>query len=191
MNLKHLFGRYCYLGPVIIATLFVVPSCKQGSEQNGMDESAFVFETSNIKGDETDYSRPAVITGHISNREVYPKTTDISISIPFYDRVSEKQTSAIYEDSFAFSFVPYAPRTISMPPYIDHLVVCPGDSIHVELDFADLGEVAYSGKGAENNEKFNDFLVRYYLRVWPGFSTWELVRKGNLLFGNMSTPTFL
>ena len=125
MNLKHLFGRYFYLGLAIIATIFVVPSCKQRSERNGMDESAFIFETANIKGNEADYCRPAVITGHISNREVYPRTTEISIVIPFYDRVSEKQTSTIYEDTFAFSFVPYAPRIISMPPYIDHLVVCP------------------------------------------------------------------
>jgi hypothetical protein len=182
MNLKHLFGSFFHLGLAIIATIFVTPSCQQRSEQNGMDESAFVFETANIKGNEADYSRPAVITGHISHREVYPQTTEISIAIPFYDRVSEKQTSAIFEDTFGFSFMPYAPRTISMPPYIDHLVVCPGDSIHVELDFSDLGKVQYSGKGAENNEKFNDFLVRYYLRVWPGFSTWELDSKGEPAF---------
>ena len=143
-----------------------------------MDESAFVFETTNIKGNEAEYSRPALITGHISNREAYPKTTEISIVIPFYDRVSEKQTSTIYEDAFAFSFVPYAPRTISMPPYIDHLMICPGDSIHEELDFADLGKVVYSGEGAENNEKFNDFFVRFYLRDWPGFSEWELDSRG-------------
>ena len=178
MYLKHLFGSYFLLGLAIFAAIFVVPSCQQRSEQNGMDESAFVFETANIKGNEADYSRPAVISGHISHREVYPNTTEISIEIPFYDRVSEKQTSAIYEDAFAFSFVPYAPRTISMPPYIDHLMICPGDSIHVELDFADLGKVVYSGEGAENNEKFNDFFVRCYLRDWPGFSEWELDSGG-------------
>ncbi len=121
-------------------------SCKQHGQQVQMNESAFVFGTEYIDGDAADYSRPAVITGHISHREVYPNTTVINIEIPFYDRVSEKQTSAIYEDAFAFSFVPYAPRTISMPPYIDHLVVCPGDSIHVELDFADLAKVVYSGR---------------------------------------------
>ena len=178
MNLKYLFGRFFHLGLVIIATISIVPSCQQRSEQNGMDESAFVFETANIKGNEAEYSRPAVITGHISHREVYPRTTEISIMIPFYDRVSEKQSSTIYEDAFAFSLVPYAPRTISMPPYIDHLMVCPGDSIHVELDFADLGKVVYSGKGAENNENLNDFFVRYYLKDWPGFSEWELNSEG-------------
>ena len=178
MYLKHLFGSYFLLGLAFFAAIFVVPSCQQRSEQNGMDESAFVFETANIKGNEADYSRPAVITGNISNRDVYPNTTEISIVIPFYDRVSDKQTSAIYEDAFAFSFVPYAPRTISMPPFIDHLMVCPGDSIHVELDFADLGKVVYSGKGAENNENLNDFFVRYYLKDWPGFSEWELNSEG-------------
>lgn len=159
---------------ILLLTACLVQSCKLKRGDTILDEAAFVFETENIKGNEADYTRPAVITGHISHREVYPKTTEISIVIPFYDRVSQKQTSAIYEDAFAFSFVPYAPRTISMPPYIDHLVVCPGDSIHVELDFADLGKVVYSGKGAENNENLNDFFVRYYLKDWPGVFGVEL-----------------
>ncbi|MBR2198899.1 MAG: TlpA family protein disulfide reductase [Fibrobacter sp.] len=177
IHYDYFHGKAFFPGVLLIAICLTV-SCKQRGVQKGMDESAFVFETSNIKGDEADYSRPAVITGHISHRELYPKTTEISIVIPFYDRVSEKQSSTIYEDSFAFSFVPYAPRTISMSPYIDHLVVCPGDSIHVELDFADLGKVVYSGKGAKNNENLNDFFVRYYLKDWPGFSEWELDSEG-------------
>ena len=128
-------------------------SCKLRGQQVQMDE------------------RPAVITGHITNREVYPKTEEISLVIPFYDRASDKMASAIYDDRFAFSLLPYAPRTISMPPYVAHMVVCPGDSIHVELDFADLAKVVYSGKGTENNEKYNDFHMGYYLpQDWPGFS---------------------
>ena len=175
MSHKHLYTGFAIL-------LCLASSCKQRSVPGGIDESAFVFETENIKGNEADYSRSAVITGHISHREVYPNTTEISIEIPFYDRVSEKQTSAIYEDAFAFSFVPYAPRTISMPPFIDHLVVCPGDSIHVELDFADLAKVVCSGKGADNNEKLNAFHMGYYLPGdWPGFSRMETDAEGNLV----------
>lgn len=149
----------------------LVLSCGHRNKQEVMDESAFIFETSNIKGDAADYSRPVVITGHISNRDVYPKTTEINIVSPFYDRVSQSQSSVISDDAFAFSFVPYSPRTISMPPFIETMMVCPGDSIHVELDFADLGNVVYSGKGAENNKKLNDFHMGYYLSGdWPGFS---------------------
>ena len=173
-NHFSLFEVAVFQGVLFLLIVCLMQSCKQKRVYSIMDESAFVFETENIKGKEADYTRPAVITGHISNREVYPKTTEISIVIPFYDRVSQKQTSAIYEDAFAFSFVPYAPRTISMPPYIDHLMVCPGDSIHVDLDVAELGNVVYSGKGAENNEKLNAFFMRYYLKDWPGFSEWAL-----------------
>ena len=109
-----------------------------------------------------------MITGHIANREVYPNVTEIGITIPFYDRVENKQTSLIYNEGFGFSVLPYAPRTISMAPYVDHMVVCPGDSIHVEIDFAELGEVHFSGNGAENNVKMNEFHMYYYLsHDWP------------------------
>ena len=87
------------------------------SQNPSMDSIDFVFSTENVEGDEAYYSKPAVITGHIANREVYPNTKDVSITIPFYDRVDAKQTSGIYEDRFAFSLVPYAPRTISMEPF--------------------------------------------------------------------------
>lgn len=162
--------RFAFPGIALLATAVFMLSCMQNGQDKGIDESAFIFETSNIKGEESDYSRPAMITGHISHREVYPNTKEISITIPFFDRVSSKQTSTIHEDCFAFSLVPYATRTISMLPYIDQLVVSPGDSIHVELDFSDLGKVAYTGRGAENNEKFNDFHMGYYLKDWPSSS---------------------
>ena len=136
--------RFILLGFSSLISLCFVLSCQQAGRRTEIDESAFVFETSHVDGDEKEYSRSAVITGHISHHEVYQNTKEISITIPFFDRVSNKQRSTIYEDRFAFSLVPYAPRTISMPPYIDHLVICPGDSIHVELDFADLGKVYYS-----------------------------------------------
>ncbi len=85
-----------------------------------------------------------MITGHIANREVYPKTQEISLVIPFYDRVSDKMTSAIYDDRFAFSLVPYAPRTISMPPHVAHMVVCPG--VMYETPFQKRMAADYQGK---------------------------------------------
>lgn len=176
---KCLPGRLFFPGITVVMAACLLFSCKQRGQQVQIDESAFVFRTEYIDGDAADYSRSAVITGHIANREVYPNTKEISITIPFYDRVSDKQTSAIYDDCFAFSLVPYAPRTISMQPYVEHMVVCPGDSIHVELDFANLAKVVYSGKGAENNEKYNDFHMGYYLsKDWPGFSQWDRSAPG-------------
>ena len=165
-NIKTLFLSACTL----------LCACRQ----NVISEPAdFVFSTENIEGDEAYYSKPAVITGYIANREVYPNVTEIAITIPFYDRVDNRQTSLIYEDRFGFSVLPYAPRTISMAPYVDHLVVCPGDSIHVELDFAELGKVRFSGNGAENNVKMNEFYMYYYLsHDWPSHGNYEVAADG-------------
>ena len=58
----------------------------------------FVFTTGNIEGDEGYYSKAAVVTGEIANREVYPNTTEISLTLPFYDRVDSRQTSRIHDD---------------------------------------------------------------------------------------------
>ena len=167
-NIKTLFLSACTL----------LCACRQNVIS---DPAAFVFSTENVEGDEAYYSKPAVITGHIANREVYPNTKDVSITIPFYDRVDTKQTSVIYEDRFAFSLVPYAPRTISMEPFVEHMLVCPGDSLHVELDFAELGAVSFSGRGADNNVKLNDFHMHYYLNVdWPSHGKGTADSAGNM-----------
>ena len=151
---------------VFVTALILLNACRQNTVVEPAD---FVFSTDNIDGDESYYSKPVVITGNIDNHDVYPNVTDISITVPFYDRVDNKQRSVICNDKFGFSVLPYAPRTVSMLPYIDHIVLCPGDSIHIELDFADLGNVTFSGSGAENNVKMNQFHTHYYLNHdWPG-----------------------
>ena len=164
---------------LILASGILCYSCRQNPSTDSTD---FVFSTESVEGDETYYSKPTVITGHIANREVYPNTKDVSITIPFYDRVDTKQTSGIYEDRFAFSLVPYAPRTISMEPFVEHMMVCPGDSLHVELDFAELGAVSFSGRGADNNVKLNDFHMHYYLNAdWPSHGKGTTDSVGNMV----------
>ena len=98
---------------ILISGIFL-SACGQNTTEEAAD---FVFGIENVEGDAKYYSKSAVITGHVANRGVYPDTKNISLTIPFYDRVDTKQTSVIYEDRFAFSLVPYAPRTISMEPF--------------------------------------------------------------------------
>ena len=159
----------------IILTILLT-SCARNI--SGVSEE-FVFTTGNIEGDEAYYSKAAVVTGYIANRDVYPNTTEISLTLPFYDRVDSRQTSRIHDDEFGFSVVPYAPRTVSMAPFVDHMVICPGDSIHVELDFAELGMVRFSGNGADNNVKMNEFHMFYYLsHDWPSHGNYEVAADG-------------
>lgn len=150
--------------------LVAFAACHNG-EQPIFDNGSFIFDTTIIAGDADYYAKPVIITGHITNRDIYPETKEICISLPFYDRVDRKQTSQIWEDdSFSFEFFPYALRDISMSPWVDRFLVSPGDSIHIELDFSDFNNVTFSGRGSENNLKLNAFHMRYYLGDWPSFS---------------------
>ena len=73
-------GMLFFPGIAFMLAVCLLFSCKQRSQQVQMDESAFVFGTEYIDGDAADYSRPAVIKGHIANREVYPKTQSRSMT---------------------------------------------------------------------------------------------------------------
>lgn len=119
--------------------------------------------------------RQAIITGNIANRDVYPNTADITISLPFYDRWDRQQKSRIWDDTtFSFEMQPYALRDISMAPFVDRLLISPGDSLHIELDFGDFNKVSFSGRGSENNEKLHAFHMKYYAAAWPSFSSVDL-----------------
>ena len=175
---RHLFH-------FLFVTVFCALCASCGGQRQKPEGEDGYPEFSNIQGDEQTYSRPVIITGHISHREVYPNTKEISLTIPFFDRVEQQTTSWIGEDgSFALSFLPYAPRSVSIPPFIDHLLVCPGDSIHIELDFADIGTVVFSGDRAEDNAKLHTFYSRYYVNTWP--SDAELIQDGD-----QEIPVFL
>lgn len=66
---------------IILISGILLGACVQNITEG---EADFVYGVNNVEGDEAYYSKAAVITGHIANREVYPKTKDVSITIPFY-----------------------------------------------------------------------------------------------------------
>ena len=70
------------ISSVILTVCVLFCACSQNP---ATDSSYFVFSTENIAGDKAYYSKPAVVTGHIANRDVYPNVTEIGITIPFYD----------------------------------------------------------------------------------------------------------
>ena len=172
-------SRFFYICQFVL--IFVTTMSIMSCSSNTGDGVDFVFDTENIAGDKDEYTRPAVITGHIANRDVYPELTDITISLPFFGRVNRQLTSRIWDDdSFSFEFHPYALRDISMPPFIDRLLVGPGDSLHIEIDFADFSKLSCSGNGSENNEKLHAFHMKYYSPLWPSFSTYDIDGVGEL-----------
>lgn len=147
-----------------------IVSCKD-TQPVSMEQADIVTDLSIVETQDSESTKPAIITGHIKNRQVYPDVKDIRITIPFFGREPVTLISPIWsDDTFSFQFFPYATRQISMPPYAEEIIISPGDSIHYEIDFADLLSVSCSGNGAENNRKLTIFHNKYYLKNWHWFN---------------------
>ena len=86
-----------------------------------MEQADIISDLSTTNIDDKDLSKPAIITGHIKNRHLYPDEKEVRITIPFYGRVPYTTLiSPIWnDDTFSFQFFPYATRQISMPPYAE------------------------------------------------------------------------
>ena len=98
------------------------------------------------------------ITGHIQNRNVYPKTKDIMINVSHVsgeDRVTQIKSPIKDDGTFYFEIDLARPQDVTMEPYLDFLYLAPGDSLHIEIDFENLTDVRLSGGfSAEINHDF-------------------------------------
>ena len=140
--------------------ILLATGCRSGAGGSGIGEFAAVEETPR-----------AVISGHIRSRETYPNTQRVDMKVPFYGRVPRTVSSWITpEDSVFFEFEPYGTRVVAIEPYISNLIVHPGDSLDIGLDFSDFNNVTFSGRGAEDNTGLFLFNRRYYGGHWSSYS---------------------
>ncbi len=126
--------------------------------------------------DTFDYAEPAILTGKVLHPEFYPKTREITVVLPFIDeRQPQKYVAPIREDgTFSLVLFPYTFRDGSIQTFVDRFVIAPGDSLHVELDFADLTYTHFSGPAARDNDNLAVFMLQYYGNRWPSeFKTGE------------------
>ena len=120
-----------------------------------------------------------IITGTIKNRDFYPHVEELVLKLPFFEEGQTSYTTPIAPDnSFHFNFRLTADMCeVNIKPYIEHLYVQPGDSIHLDIDFKDMLNPVITGSGAERNKQITQFteggfyLPRYSL--WNEFQTQE------------------
>ena len=138
----------------LILLMFVVLACGQEKKKETVNPLAY-----------------AVITGHIKNRQVYPQQSALKVIIPSYWNAQTIQECAIRPDhTFTFRFQPLALRDISIETFIPYLLIRPGDSLHIELDFAKLNKVEFSGTAGKLNQDLYAYTdgEGYYLEQRAG-----------------------
>ena len=143
--------------------ILLVSGCKQG--KNSHDENPMTNEV--------------IITGYIKNRDFYPHVEEIVLKLPFFKKGQVSYTTPIDADNrFYFNFQLHAEMCeVSINPYMEHLYVQPGDSIHLEIDFKDMLNPIITGSGAELNRQFTLYTEGgYYMqdyRIWTDFKNNE------------------
>nr|WP_321358305.1 TlpA disulfide reductase family protein [uncultured Draconibacterium sp.] len=104
-----------------------------------------------------------VVTGKVSNMQVYLNTKEFTVNI-----IDFRGKKTIYSDSiksdgtFSIEFDLYKPQDITIDPIVGKIIAHPGDSIHLGIDFADIGNIKFSGDRARSNIDLNKFLNSYY-----------------------------
>ena len=127
----------------------------------------------------SDMQGEVIITGHVKNRDFYPHVEEIVLNLPFFRKGQVSYTAPIdKDDSFYFNFQLDAKICeVSIKPYMEHLYVEPGDSIHLEIDFKDMLHPGVTGNGAELNRLFTLFTEGgYYMQrysIWGEYQTKE------------------
>nr|WP_319569602.1 TlpA disulfide reductase family protein [uncultured Draconibacterium sp.] len=106
-----------------------------------------------------------VITGNVKNLNVYPNTKEFTLNIVDFRGKKTTFSDSIKSDgTFRFVFDLYKPQDISIAPIVGQIIAHPGDSIHIGIDFADIGNIQFSGDRQKSNTGLNKFLnSKYYV----------------------------
>lgn len=118
--------------------------------------------------------RPAVITGTILNREHYPHVKNIRLILPFFPKAEKIQSTPISEENtFSFQFSPYILRTIALETFVSHLLIGPGDTLHVNIDFKHLDHITFEGPAAHRNILYSKFIQDGWYMGQMKYSVYE------------------
>ncbi len=141
----------------IILLLFLIVGCREPRKEIQFDSA------------EVDYAAPAILTGRVLHPEVYPDTREITVLLPFLDKNQpQKYVAPIGPDGcFSLLLFPYTRRDGSIQTFVDRFIIAPGDSLHVEIDFADLTYVHFSGPAARDNDAMAVYMLKYLPDRWP------------------------
>lgn len=114
-----------------------------------------------------EYSGEVLIAGKVLNQEVYPLERELTLIIPFFDKMESMYRVPIQEDgSFSFSFPVCANiREVSIRNYVEHLYVQPGDSLYIEIDFKDLFHPKVIGDAEKLNQEILAFTENAYYYI--------------------------
>jgi thiol-disulfide isomerase/thioredoxin len=104
-----------------------------------------------------------VITGNVKNLNVYPNTKVISVEIiDFRGKKTIFSDSIKSDGTFKIEFDLYKTQDLNINPLFGKIIASPGDSIHLWIDFQDIGSIYFGGDNKKSNTDLNKYLNGNY-----------------------------
>lgn len=104
-----------------------------------------------------------IISGNIKNMEVYPNTKEVSIQIGDFGEGKIVYRDSIKSDGrYKIEFDLQIPQDIYVEPFVGRIIAHPGDTIQIDIDFKDFGNIKFSGNRIKTNQDLNSYLNSNY-----------------------------
>jgi len=104
-----------------------------------------------------------IITGNIKNLSTYPTTKVFTAQIvDFRGEKTIIKDSIGIDGTFKLEFDLFITQDINIQPIVGKIIANPGDSIHLDIDFNNIGNVGFSGDSKKTNSDLNKYLNRFY-----------------------------
>jgi thiol-disulfide isomerase/thioredoxin len=104
-----------------------------------------------------------VITGKVRNMEVYPNTKEFTVNIiDFRGKKTTYRDSIKGDGAFKIEVDLYKTQDINVYPLVGKIIANPGDSIHLAIDFRDIGNIQFFGDNQKTNTDLNKYLNSNY-----------------------------
>ncbi|GAB3935217.1 TlpA family protein disulfide reductase [Mucilaginibacter myungsuensis] len=108
--------------------------------------------------------KQTLIEGRVTNLQVYPRYRSMTLSVKDYGGGTSNYTADIKKDgSFKIRFTQYIAQDVTLEPMVGVLIAHPGDSIHIDIDFADIGNVKFSGDAEKTNTDLYQYINGNYV----------------------------
>ena len=104
-----------------------------------------------------------VISGQVKNLDVYPNAKAFTVEIIDFRGEKTVITDSIKKDgTFKLEFELFIAQDIDIQPIVGRMIAHPGDSIHLDIDFKDIGNVRFTGDAQQSNTQLQKYLNSNY-----------------------------
>jgi len=104
-----------------------------------------------------------VISGQVKNLSVYPNAKVFTVEIIDFRGEKTILSDIIKSDgTFKLEFELYIAQDLNIEPIVGRIIAHPGDSIHLDVDFKDIGNVKFSGDAQQSNQQLQKYLNSNY-----------------------------